>query len=79
MASIRRTSSALIVAAALSLPTLASAEQATEACEGNKMEQKDTTADRSGKQDTSKPDKADDKSDKKVDDKSSSRESGKTS
>ena len=72
MASIRRTGSALLVAAALSVPALASAEQASELCEGAKAEQKETTADRSGKQSTDKSAKTGDKSDQKSDSKSES-------
>lgn len=54
---IRRTGTILTIAAALSLPALASAEQApTEACEGNKAEHKQPTAESTTKVNTQKSD-----------------------
>jgi hypothetical protein len=65
MSAIRRSLQVLIVAGTLSLPVLASAEQApTEACDGEKMKEREPTADKSDpKQNT-------DKSGKKSQDKS---------
>lgn len=66
MAPIRHVGRALIVAGALSLPALASAEQAPSAlCDGDKMEEKEPTADKSdAKRDA---DKSDEKSEPKPD------------
>ena len=67
MTSIRRTGTALALAVAFSLPTLASAEQASELCDGSKAEHKEQpTADRS-KSNTSSDQKPDDKSQQKQD------------
>ena len=65
MTAIRRLVPALVVVGALSLPVVASAEQApSELCEGDKMEKKEPTADkRDVKQDS-------DRSGKKSEDKS---------
>jgi hypothetical protein len=81
MNSIRRTGTALALAVAFSVPTLASAEQASELCDGSKAEHKEPTADRS-KQNTSSDQKSDDKTNQKPDDsnkKSEPNQSGKTS
>ena len=64
MASIRHVGRALIVAGALSFSALASAEQApTELCDGDKMEEKEPTAEKSDAKRNAE------KSGKKVDDK----------
>jgi hypothetical protein len=80
MTSIRRTGTALALAVAFSLPTLASAEQASQLCDGNKAEQKEPTADRS-KQNTSSDSKSDDRSNPKPEEKKKpdSNQTGKTS
>jgi hypothetical protein len=80
MTSIRRTGTALALAVAFSLPTLASAEQASELCDGNKAEQKQPTADRS-KSNTSSDQKSEDKSQPKPEEnkKPAPDQSGKTS
>ncbi|HKP62373.1 MAG TPA: hypothetical protein VJV78_36820 [Polyangiales bacterium] len=81
MTSIRRTGTALALAVAFSLPTLASAEQATQLCDGSKAEHKEQpTADRS-KQNTSSEPKTDDKANQKPDEnkKPDSTQTGKTS
>jgi hypothetical protein len=80
MTSIRRIGSAFVFTAALSLPILASAEQAaTPACEGDKAEHKQPTAERS-KQESDKSDqKQDPKTDRKAGDKAASSQTGKTS
>ena len=64
---IRRTGTILTIAAALSLPAFASAEQApTEACEGSKAEHKQPTAENTTKVNTQKSDsKPSDKSEQK--------------
>jgi curli biogenesis system outer membrane secretion channel CsgG len=81
MTFIRRSGSALLIAAAMSLPTLASAEQAPSAmCDGEKAEQKQQqqpTADRSNQDNDKSKQKSDDKSDSnKSNDKSKSNQSG---
>lgn len=68
MTLIRRTGGALLIAAAMSLPTLASAEQAPSAmCDGTKAEHKEQqqppTADRSNQDNDKSKQKSDDKSD----------------
>jgi hypothetical protein len=77
MAPIRHVGRALIVSAALSLSAVASAEAPVQLCDGDKMEEKQPTAEKSdAKRDAEKSGKkADDKVDPKVDPK----ESGKTS
>jgi hypothetical protein len=73
MTSIRRNATALFVAAALSLPTLASAEQgASELCEGDKAEQKQPHAEREKQASEKSDQKSDPKSRTKQDDKSTS-------
>jgi len=78
MAPIRHLGRALIIAGALSVPALASAEQAPSAlCDGDKMEEKEPTAEKSeAKRDA---DKASKKTDEKSEPKSDARQSGKTS
>ena len=68
MAPIRFLGRALTVAAALSVPSLAAAHAETTLCEGDKMEEKEPTADKSGeKRDTQRSDsKSDDKSEPKT-------------
>ena len=80
MTSIRRTGTALALAVAFSLPSLASAEQASELCDGNKAEHKQPTAERS-KPETSSDSKSDDKSSPKPEEnkKPDSAQAGKTS
>jgi hypothetical protein len=78
MALIQHLGRTLIFAAALSLPAMASAEQATEACDGDKMEEKHPTADKStADQNDDKRDA--DGSDRKADDKSEQRSNAKRS
>jgi hypothetical protein len=82
MAPIRHLGRTLIFAAALSLPALASAEPATETCDGDKMEEKHPTADKSAPDqsgDKQDRDGSDRKSDDKSEQKSSAKKSGKTS
>jgi hypothetical protein len=69
MASIRRIGRALVVAGALSFPGLAAAEQPTGMCDGDKMEEKEPTAEKSeAKQNGDKASKkTDDKSEQKRD------------
>ena len=63
---IRRTGTILMIAAALSLPTLASAEQPSELCEGSKADHKQPTAENTTKVNTQKSDaKASEKSEQK--------------
>jgi hypothetical protein len=78
MAPIRHLGRALIMVGALSVPALASAEQApTALCDGDKMEEKEPTAEKSEpKRDA---DKASKKTDDKSEQKSDARQSGKTS
>jgi hypothetical protein len=77
MSLIRRSGSALLIAAAMSLPTLASAEQApSELCDGMKQadkqqQQQAPTADRSNQSEDKSKQKSDDKSDSKSNDKPS--------
>jgi hypothetical protein len=77
MTSIRRTGLALLVSIALGLPALASADAPFEACEGDKAEHKQPTAER-GTKDNAKGQKSD-KSDNKQSDKPQPDQSGKTS
>jgi hypothetical protein len=77
MTFIQRSGSALLIAAAMSLPTLASAEQAASPmCDGSKAEQKEQqqpTANRSNQDNDKSKQKSDDKSDSnKSNDKTSS-------
>jgi hypothetical protein len=61
---------ALIVAAALSIPAFASADQASPLCDGEKgMEGKTPTAEKSESKDQNKSKKSEDKSDQKSDEK----------
>jgi hypothetical protein len=70
MAMNRTLGRALIVAAALSLPAFASADQSTTLCDHEKMEEgKTPTADKSDPKDTNKAKKTEDKSDQKPQDK----------
>jgi hypothetical protein len=81
MNAIRRTSSALLIAAALGLPTLASAEQAASPlCDGTKADHKQPapTAEQA-KQTKDKGQKSDDKAPPKSDDKTDPSNVGKTS
>jgi hypothetical protein len=81
MNAIRRTSSALLIAAALGLPTLASAEQAASPlCDGTKADNKQPapTAEQA-KQTKDKGQKPDDKAPPKSDDKTDPSNVGKTS
>jgi hypothetical protein len=64
MAPIRSIGRTLVLAGALSLPGLALAEQPTELCDGDKMEDKEPTAEKSD------PKQDGDKASKKTDDKS---------
>jgi hypothetical protein len=78
MAPIRHLGRALIIAGALSIPALASAEQApTALCDGDKMEEKEPTAEKS--EATRDADKASKKIDDKSEQKRDPRQSGKTS
>jgi hypothetical protein len=80
MTSIRRIGSAFVFTAALSLPILASAEQAaTPACEGEKAEHKQPTAERSKQEADKSEQKQDPKSDRKTNDKVDPAQSGKSS
>lgn len=82
MTSIRRTGAALALAVACALPALASAEQASELCDGSKAEQKQQpTADRSKQNSDRNDQKNDDKSNNPKPDehkKSDATESGKS-
>ena len=79
MTSIRHIGSAFIMMAALSLTTLASAEQApTPACDGEKVEQKQPTAERSKQSGDKSDEKSAPKSERKADDKSDPSQSGKS-
>jgi hypothetical protein len=81
MNAIRRTSTALLIAAALGLPTLASAEQAASPlCDGTKADHKQPapTAEQA-KQTKDKGQKSDDKAPPKSDDKTDPSNVGKTS
>lgn len=80
MTFIRRSGSALLIAAAMSLPTLASAEQAPSAlCDGEKVEQKPQQSEQRANQEDKSKQKSDDKSDSKAKDKPAPDQSGKTS
>jgi hypothetical protein len=82
MNAIRRTSSAFLIAAALGLPALASAEQAASPlCDGTKADHKQPapTAEQAKQTKDSKGQKSDDKAPPKSDDKTDPSNVGKTS
>ena len=63
---------ALIVAAALSVPAFAAADEASPLCDHEKMEEKAPTAEKTDNKDNSKAKKSDDKTEQK-DDKASNK------